>query len=72
MIKEKHIIGDKKCPACCCGGGIHIDNNCGGNWHERLIDDTEEDGFIHNYKCDKCFKDDYHYGYEDMKIEFEG
>ncbi len=66
---EKHTIGQKKCPSCCCDG-YYVHENCGGRWHERLIDDTIEEGFIHNYRCDKCFQEDYHYGYEDMKIEF--
>lgn len=65
-----HKIG-KPCDKCCCGQH-YIHEKCGGNLHERMVGDTEEDGWIHNYRCDKCFEEDYHYGYEDLKIGFNG
>lgn len=70
-MTEIHISGAKKneCPACCCGGG-DIHEKCGGTWHEILADDTAENGFIHNYRCDRCNKEDFQHGYEDIKIEF--
>ena len=70
-MNDKHVRGAKinECPACCCGG-IYIHKGCGGRWHERIVDDTIEDGYIHNYRCDKCDKEEYSYDCEDMKIEF--
>ena len=68
-MDEKHIRFNENCPACCCKS-IYIHKDCGGRWHERVVDDTEEDGWIHNYRCDKCNKKDYSYGYDDMPIEF--
>jgi len=65
---SKHIEGSK-CPECCCHQHRHED--CGGYWHMRVIDDTIEDGFIHNFKCDTCSLEEYHFGYEDMPIEFK-
>lgn len=67
-IHPKNIEG--KCPQCCCGGNQHHEG-CGGRWHEMIVDDTLEDGWIHNYRCDKCLKKDYCFGYEDCEIDFE-
>lgn len=69
-MKEEHIRGEGDCPACCCGGN-YIHKNCGGRLHERVVDDDPEDGWIHNYRCDKCDKKDYSYGYYDYEIEFK-
>lgn len=66
---ENHTIG-KECKECCCGG-IYVHENCGGRMHEMLVDDIDEEGYIHNYRCDKCFEKEYQYGYEDMEIEFK-
>lgn len=68
-MKDKHVRFAKKCPACCCGG-YSTHKGCGGRWHERVVDDDPEEGYIHNYRCDKCFEEDYQWDYEDMKIEF--
>ncbi len=70
-MSDKHIRNVKDCPACCCGG-VYVHKYCGGRMHERLIDDTPEDGYIHNYRCEKCDVTEYHYGYEDSPIEFRG
>lgn len=61
---------NNNCDACCCKGTF-VHKNCGGNMHERVVDDTMEEGWIHNYKCDKCDTEEYQYGYEDMTIEFK-
>jgi len=68
-MTDLHIRGDLKCPTCCCHGSIH--KNCGGIFHERVVDDCPEDGWIHNYRCDKCNYEAYSYGYEDKTIEFK-
>ncbi len=67
---SKHIRNAKHCPACCCGGYYTHGNGCGGRLHERLVDDTIDDGYIHNYKCDKCDLYMPQIGYEDEVIEF--
>lgn len=66
---EKHIRGSEKCPECCCGGYSRHEN-CGGRLHERLVDDDIDDGYVHNYKCEKCDWEEFYPGFEDEKIEF--
>ena len=45
--------------------------DCGGIWHEKMVDDDSEEGWIHNYRCDKCGMTDYRYGFEDYEIIFQ-
>ncbi len=66
-MNEKHIIG-KDCKECCCQKPIHKD--CGGYWHCRVVHDDIEEGWIHNYRCDKCFQKDYTYEFDEYGIEF--
>lgn len=67
---ELHIRGEK-CKVCCCPKEIH--ENCGGNWHCKVLDDDPEEGWIHNYKCDKCNQEEYYLGYDNQyySIQFE-
>jgi hypothetical protein len=69
-MTDLHIRNAEKCPACCCGGrSVH--EGCGGRWHESVVDEDREFGWIHNYRCDKCNLEDYHPAYKDYTIEFE-
>ena len=71
-MDKKHRKG-KKCPACCCGGG-YVHKDCGGKWHEVVVDDIDEGygyEWVHNYRCEKCDEEAFYPGYEDIKIEFE-
>ena len=70
MNKHFHQRNYPKCEKCCCGQ-VYYHDYCGGKWHEKLVDDTVEDGFIHNYRCDKCNEKDYRIGYEEYEIEFK-
>lgn len=68
---EKHTRG-KECDACCCNGP-YFHEGCSGFVHEKLVDDTPEEGYVHIYRCEKCdWNNIYMDGFEDEdKIIFD-
>lgn len=70
MDIEYHIKG-LHCKECCCHKFfICNEKNCAGILHMRIVD-YNEDGSVHNYKCEKCYKEYWdEFGYDEYKIEF--
>lgn len=71
MSFGKHVKGEN-CKTCCCSGPSKCaEPNCTGWVHQDVVDedtDPEYGGWIHNYKCDTCGKEQY--AEPDLEVEF--
>jgi hypothetical protein len=75
MERNKHVKGDPRCKACCCGTERCEEDGCDGLWHQIVVDEINwgdaDWSWVHNYKCDKCGHEQYFSDYEGHRIEFE-